>query len=330
MRAINQLEGDSTDCAYQVYQDRFLHYLRTERDASPNTICGYARDINQYKEVILGLAHVVDGLSTHFNLQNARKFLVELNELQLERSSVSRKISSLRSFCRFLVREGVLTNNPFSGLGSPRKIRKLPNIFSVDEVDKLLNATGSYWRTAAQSPYPPIGSPDFAAKRDNAILEVIYSAGLRISEVVGLKYEDIDFYSSSFTVRGKGKKERICILGGPAKKALKIYLTERRNMGFGDRQREGYVFLNQRGTPLSARSIQRNFKLYLSEANLSHDLTPHVLRHSFATHLLDAGADLRSVQEMLGHASLSTTQIYTHISSQRLISAYKKAHPRAH
>lgn len=315
---------------YQACLKRFLHYLKTERDASHHTVTCYEHDINQYKEVTSTATHKSEDFSTCFTLQWARKYLVGLNEMELERTSICRKISSLRSFCRFLVRENLMTNNPFSGLILRGKVRKLPNIFSVDEVEMLLNAPITYWRKVAQSLAPRIGSPDFAAKRDQAILEVIYSAGLRISEVVGLTYEDIDFYSNSFRVRGKGKKERICILGKPAVKALKDYIKERQILGLADKHAHGHLFLNQRGTPITARSVQRYFKVYLNEVRLPYDLTPHALRHSFATHLLDAGADLRSVQEMLGHASLSTTQIYTHISSTRLISAYKKAHPRAH
>ena len=320
---------DSNSYNHEVYLKGFLHYLRTEKDASPHTIDGYKRDINQYKDLVWSPTETSGISLEHFDLRSARKFLVELNEMQLERTSISRKISSLRSFCRYLIREDVLAHNPFAGLSPQRRARKLPHVFSVIEIDKLLSAPGVYWHRLSQSPRPPNGSPEFAAKRDQAILEVIYSAGLRISEVVGLRYEDIDFYSSNFVVRGKGKKERICILGRPAIKALKEYLSERQKLGLGDKHERGFLFVNQRGSPITARSVQRYFKVYLTEVGLLPELTPHVLRHSFATHLLDAGADLRSVQEMLGHASLSTTQIYTHISSERLIAAYKKAHPRA-
>ena len=326
--SVNKMSLNPTP--YQKYIDRFMHYLRTERDASTHTVNNYKRDIVQYVNLTVGRQDGSGEVQTYFDLLSARKFVVELHALELERTSISRKISSLRSFCRFLIREGTLTNNPFAGLSPQRKARKLPHVFSVDEVGRLLCAPATYWRRIAQNPRPLLGSPEFAAKRDQAILEVIYSAGLRISEVIGLRYEDINFYSNSFTVRGKGKKERICILGRPAIKAIKAYLKEREIVGLGHKYAQGQLFKNQRGTALTARSVQRSFKIYLKEAGLPFDLTPHALRHSFATHLLDAGADLRSVQEMLGHASLSTTQIYTHISSERLISAYNKAHPRAY
>jgi integrase/recombinase XerC len=235
----------------------------------------------------------------------------------------------MRSFCRFLVREEILTDNPFKGLNTPKRSRPLPHVFTVSEVDRLLQAPISYWRKASIIAGKTKGDPDFAAKRDKAILEMIYSGGLRINEVLKIKYEDVDFYAHSLRVRGKGKKERIGILGGPATQALKEYLEEREKAGLGNKRAKGILFLGQRGSALTPRSVQRHFKFYLSEAGLSSELSPHALRHSFATHLLDAGADLRSVQELLGHASLSTTQIYTHISTERLLALYQKAHPRA-
>ncbi len=308
--------------------DRFLRYLKTERDASPNTIDNYRRDIFQFKEYVIPESCSFISDST-FTIHTARKFMMELTKKELARNSILRKISSLRSFCRFLIREDVLANNPFSGLNTPRKPRSLPHVFSTQEIDKLLSAPEGYWNRAENSKSDNTNYNQFAIARDKALLEVIYSAGLRISEAVGLRKDDIDFYSRSFVVRGKGKKERFCMLGRPAITSLKAYLTERQNMNLGRKQDTGPLFVNKFGNQITSRSVQRFFKLYLREAGLAFDLSPHALRHSFATHLLDAGADLRSVQEMLGHANLSTTQIYTHISPERLLSAYKKAHPRA-
>ena len=309
---------------------RFLDYLRIERDASKHTLENYRRDILQYFDLIKDLPDKSENLEIYFSLGQARQFITCLHERKLERNSILRKISCLRSFCRYLNREGTLEHNPFSGLSTPKRLQKLPEIFSVNEVEKLLGSPLSYWRKNSLISGKNLGLTEFAATRDQAILEVIYSAGLRISEVVQLKVENLDYYSKCFLVRGKGKKERICILGMPAIKAIKKYLAEREKIGLGSIHGKGPLFLNQRGTTLTPRSVQRNFKLYLREAGLSPDLTPHALRHSFATHLLDAGADLRSVQEMLGHSSLSSTQIYTHVSSERLISAYNDSHPRAH
>ena len=196
-------------------------------------------------------------------------------------------------------------------------------------MNKVLNAPSGYFQKVKNIKGSNSAFAAFAAKRDQAILEILYSAGLRISEVIDLHYEDIDFYSRSFKIRGKGKKERYGILGAPAVAAVRDYLSSRDSLGLGKKHAKGPLFVNKLGTPISARSVQRSFKRYLGEAGLPFDLTPHALRHSFATHLLNAGADLRSVQEMLGHSSLSTTQIYTHVSPERLISVYAKTHPRA-
>lgn len=306
----------------------FQRYLQVERDASHHTLDSYRRDICQFCQVVVGKDGVVLSRDT-VTLPAAREYLMHLHEDGLARNSILRKISSLRTFCRYLLREGVLTDNPFQSLNAPRKERSLPNVFSRDQVQRLLAAPRDYWRKAALTDGVVRGDPDYAARRDAAILEILYSGGLRISEAMGLNFEDLDFYSGSFRVRGKGGKERLCMLGQPATNAIKEYLKERQRLGLAGRRDKGPLFLNQNGKPLSARSVQRSFKNFLREAGLPNDLTPHALRHSFATHLLDAGADLRSVQEMLGHANLSTTQIYTHISIERLLKVYDEAHPRA-
>lgn len=317
------MTGTFIDCL-----ERYLRYLRSERDVSRHTLDAYRRDLLQFIDIVFDSNTATLVNERNFSVANARRYLMRLTTWELSRSTIMRKVSSLRGFCRFLVREEQLENNPFAGLRSPKRPRKLPHIFSLDEVRDLLAAPTTYWEKA-DAAGTCRGNPTFAAKRDTALLEIIYSGGLRISEAVGLEYADIDFYSDSMVIRGKGRKERVALLGKPALKSLTAYLREREVQGFGGRRAPGRLFLNQSGTPLSARSLQRHFKFYLREAGLPPERTPHGLRHSFASHLLDAGADLRSVQELLGHASLSTTQIYTHISPERLIRVYEAAHPRA-
>jgi integrase/recombinase XerC len=310
------------------YLENFLSYLRNERQASEHTINSYRIDIEQF--VHLGFECNVDNFDwSRADIYSARTYIVTLGEEKLARTSILRKISSLRSFYRFLVREGAVKNNPFVGITSPKKSKMLPKYMSVEEVSRLLDAPEIYWKEALSKGIAKNEeSASFAAARDSAVLEVIYSGGLRISEALGLNFEDIDLSSGIFKVRGKGKKERIEALGTPAVRALKKYYKLRalRSSVFHPRSP---VFINRFGNRLSSRSFQRLFKNYLITAELPHDMTPHKLRHSFATHLLDAGADLRSVQELLGHASLSTTQIYTHISTERMKQVYNAAHPKA-
>lgn len=334
----------------------FLEYLRNERQASAHTIANYRRDILQFIHLVFKKEEKKDPYSAiplsptsvsvtekktvtaensaelHWSeagIPHARLFMLELQKKNLTKSSIIRKISALRSFFRFLVREGIVPQNPFVGLTSPKKQKRLPQYMSTDEVNRLLNAPPTYWEEALkQGTAKDESSANFAKIRDTAILEIIYSGGLRISEALSLNLGDLNLLSDIIKIRGKGKKERIAALGGPAHKALKIYL-EIREIRNSSAKPASPLFVNKDGTRLSARSFQRFFKNYLSTAGLASDMTPHKLRHSFATHLLDAGADLRSVQELLGHANLSTTQIYTHISTKRLKDVYSKAHPRA-
>ena len=311
-----------------IHLEAFLSYLKNERQASKHTINNYSMDIEQF--VHLGFNTSVKNFDwSKIDVYKARTFVVTLSEEKLARTSILRKISSLRSFYRFLVREQIVEANPFIGINSPKNSKKLPKYMTVSEVGDLLDAPATYWKNALKKGLAKDDeSAIFAEARDTAILEVIYSGGLRISEVLGLNFEDIDLNNGIFKVKGKGKKERIAALGGPAINALKKYY-QRRKLRSSVFMPGSPIFINRFGTRLSARSFQRLFKNYLDTAYLPHDMTPHKLRHSFATHLLDAGADLRSVQELLGHASLSTTQIYTHISSERLKKVYKQAHPRA-
>lgn len=308
----------------------FVRYLRTERNASEHTTNSYRMDIEQFARLVLEKDPAQETVNWQdADIYMARMFVVKLQETEPARTTVMRKLSAMRSFFRYMVREGIREQNPFSGLTSPKKQKPLPLYMSVAEVEKLLDAPDTFWKKAENlETVRTVDGAEFSCARDKAILEVLYSGGLRISEALGLNMGDINIASQVMKVRGKGKKERLCALGNPAVRALRAYMALRRQRT-ADNKINAPVFLCQQGTRLTARSFQRYFKMYITEAGLSPDMTPHKLRHSFATHLLDAGADLRTVQELLGHENLSTTQIYTHISTERMKNIYKKAHPRA-
>ena len=291
--------------------DAFLEYLRTERNASPLTVRNYGADLGEFATWL----HEKTGKECDWKRLeplHARGYLVHLTERRLERTTIHLKMSALRSFYRWLVRMGHVKQNPVMGLSLPKLAKKLPKFLTVQQMETLLEA-----------PLKADGEP-VAKLRDKAMLEVIYSAGLRVHELVGLNDEDVDLLSEIVRVRGKGKKERLAAIGAPAVDALQKYLELR-----GSDSPRSPMFRNLQGDRLTARSVQRLLKKYLIATGLDPSLTPHKLRHSFATHMLDAGADLRSVQELLGHASLSTTQIYTHVTAERLKKVYDKAHPRA-
>ncbi len=307
--------------------DDFCRYLRAERQASDHTIAGYRRDIGQFAALVAGDPDFDNWAEV--DADQARTFLFELHQRGDSKSSMQRKLSALRSFFRYLQREERVGGNPFLRIAAPRRERRLPQILSVNAVDRLTRAVGEHWRAAAESGTAKSDeSAAFAAARDLAMVEVIYSAGLRVGEAVALNYGDVDLSGGVVRVTGKGRKERLGMLGGAAIRALRAYWPYRTAAG-GERTQDAPLFLNRFGERLTARSFQRNLKEYLLRAGLPPDLTPHKLRHSFATHLLDAGADLRSVQELLGHENLSTTQIYTHVSTARMKEVYAQAHPRA-
>jgi integrase/recombinase XerC len=307
----------------------FLNYLRAERDASALTIRNYSADIaafaawfeQKYKQKCDW---------PRVDLFHLRGYLVHLTERQFDRATIHLKMSALRSLFKWLVRTERVKQNPLVGLTLPKKPRKLPKFLTIQQVEALLEAPlhegGRASRRAEPAHTGSAGaspSHDFAVWRDKAILETLYSAGLRIHELMRLNDDDVDVLGEVVRVRGKGKKERLAALGGPAIETLQKYLELR------GRNARGPLFVNKFGDRLTARSVQRMLKKYLIAAGLDPSLTPHKLRHSFATHMLDGGADLRSVQELLGHANLSTTQIYTHITPERLKKVYEKAHPRA-
>ncbi len=311
----------------------FADYLRAERNASEHTIKNYLNDIGQLAAAIRGEKR---GTVTQWSAVDrfaARKFVVEFQRRELAPATVGRKISGLHSFFRFLLREGYISKNPFSGIRHPKKGQRLPRLLSVGEAERLIAQP----LLAADDEAGGIRDIrkrawlEYAALRDTAILEVLYSSGMRVSELAGMVETDVDFLSGVVKVRGKGKKERMCPLGAPASMALRSVMERGKTLpGFaGGRPAGSPVFRNCRGGSLSVRSVERMIKRYLARANLDARISPHALRHSFATHMLDAGADLRSVQELLGHSSLSTTQIYTHVSVERLKKVYDEAHPRS-
>ena len=239
-----------------------------------------------------------------------RSFLADQSTKGYTKRTIARRLSCLRSFFRFLCREGILTQNPAAVVPTPRQERRLPQFLDEAQVVRLLEA-------------PP--ADRWQGLRDRAILETLYSTGMRVSELVGLDGEDLEEISGTVIVRGKGKKERLCPIGNTALSAIRRYLARRPK-----KLRVPYaLFVSQKGTRLTARQVDRLIARYVTLARLPGSFSPHSLRHSFATHLLDRGADLRSVQELLGHASLSTTQIYTHVTAQRLKKVYDQAHPRA-
>ncbi|MCO5044173.1 MAG: tyrosine recombinase XerC [Kiritimatiellae bacterium] len=318
---------NQADPANDPALEQFLRYLEAEKSASDHTIANYLMDIRQFILQQWGEAARPPFEWAAVDRFAGRRFLASFQKAGCAPATARRKLSSMRSFFRFLLREEWVKSNPFTGLALPRRVRKLPTVLSVHEVGRLLVAPLS----EAPDEKDRTGFSACARLRDAAILELIYSTGMRLSEVAYLKEEQIDLLSGLIRVRGKGKKERLCPLGNPALKALRAYLDARELFLAmrGKRVRGSALFLNKIAGPLTPRSIERMMKKHLLAAGLNTARSPHALRHSFATHLLDAGADLRSVQELLGHASLSTTQIYTHVSIERLKDVYEKAHPRA-
>lgn len=310
---------------------RFRRYLEVEKQASPLTVRNYWVDLSQFIERTWGTSAVPPYAWTSAGRLEARGFLVGFQKAGAAPATTRRKAASLRTFYTFLQREGEVAENPFVGVRLPKQKRSLPSVLSKEEVLRLLDAPlrvldAHPGGLAATKPWPA-----YAAARDAAILEVLYSTGMRVSELATLPMAAIDTRNGVARVVGKGRKERLCLLGGPALQALKDSWTARTDwsVGGGIQVDADVVFANRSGGRFSARSVERMLKKHLVTANLDANVTPHTLRHSFATHLLDAGADLRGVQELLGHASLSTTQIYTHVSIERLKEAYDAAHPRA-
>ena len=284
--------------------EKFLIYLKAEKNYSPHTLTSYANDLRAF------YAFAAPAPIEETDKMRLRAFLAESSEKGLSKRTLSRRMAALRTFFRFLVREGHLTKSPMTTMKNPKQDKRLPMVLEENEVTRLLEAP----------------EDDLAGRRDRAILETLYSAGLRVSELVQLDLEKVDFIGGVCRVMGKGGKERICPVGDRALRSIRQYLELRGAKGKA-------LFLNhsrnQNSSRLTEQSVYRTVRKYIDLTCRREKISPHTLRHSFATHLLDRGADLKSVQELLGHENLSTTQIYTHVSTQRLKEAYSKAHPRA-
>ncbi len=300
---------------------QFLEHLRYERNVSEHTLRNYAIDLGQFLDY-LAPADAETGERRAPDVRDIdhitiREWLSALHAAQKKKSSVARKLAALRTFFQFLIREGVVEVNPAKLVSTPRLEKKLPNHLSVEDAVRFIET--------------PDTTTDLG-KRDRAILEMLYGTGVRVSELVKLGLRDVDFKNRTVRVKGKRRKERIVPFGEPALQALMNWLTVRgaflQNAPPEERDNDA-VFLNYQGTRITTRSVGRMVDKYIKICAGIHDISPHSLRHSFATHLLDSGADLRDIQELLGHARLSTTQIYTHVSMEKLIEVYDKAHPKA-
>ncbi len=290
--------------------DQFLSYLKFERQYAELTIIDYASDLKQFSLFLTGTIFVNEQITIEkIEIIHIKRFMAYLVEINNKKASIARKVACLKSFYKYLVRENILENNPMLFIQAPKREKKLPNFLYEKQIATLLSL-------------PDISTS--LGKRNLAIIEVLYSTGIRVSELVGLKLTVIDFKHRFILVQGKGSKERLVPLGNPAAIALQNYIEEGRNKTL-----ETAIFLNKNGKPLSARGVRLMLDKYInSTAEITH-ISPHTLRHSFATHMLDHDADLRVVQEFLGHSNLSTTQIYTHITSKRLKEVYNNTHPRA-
>ena len=304
----------------QQLVEQFLEHLRYERNVSVHTLRNYRIDLEQF------LAHLAGPESNkkratpsveEIDHLTIREWLASLHSAQKSKSSIARKLAALRTFFQFLVREGLLELNPAKLVSTPRQEKKLPNHLSVEEAVRFIES--------------PDTQTDLG-KRDRAMLELMYATGVRVAELTTMNLGDIDFRSQLIRVTGKRRKQRVVPFGDPAGDALRSYLKIREKFLFNapvSTRDEEALFLNYQGTRITTRSVGRMVDKYIRLCAGMHNISPHALRHSFATHLLDSGADLRDIQELLGHARLSTTQVYTHVSMEKLIEVYDKAHPKA-
>jgi integrase/recombinase XerC len=285
----------------------FLNYLRNERNVSPHTLRGYLSDLEQLSS-FLG-----DKELSAVDHQTLRRFIAHLMQGEVKKSSIARKLSAIRSFFRYLNRDGTLTSNPARLVATPRREKRLPAVLTADDALRLM-----------ESPNAKRPEDHALMLRDRAVLETLYSTGIRASELIGMNREDIDQHGSLIRIRGKGRKERIVPIGTKAQDAIDAYLTN------PSRSAEtAAIFIGPSGKRLTARTVQRILENHRKQLGLQQKASPHTLRHSYATHMLESGADLRAIQELLGHASLSTTQRYTHVNLDSLMEVYDKAHPKA-
>ncbi len=320
----------------------FLSYLEFEKRFSEHTAKCYGADLSQFGEFLIGRSEGtattgevipsaqqeagpatavvtqpktgLDQLLLSVEVNTVRAYLAFLNEKQYSKATIARKLATLRSFYKFLVKRDRLSSNPVISVRTPKQEKKLPRFLEYEEVKRLLET-------------PPMDT--WLGARDRAILETLYSTGIRVSELVALNMEDVDFLGEVVRIRGKGKKERISPIGSSALQVIQHYMEFRDKRAQSNANFDSKVlFVNKHGRRLSTRSVRRKMDKYLKMAGLDPAISPHTLRHSFATHMLNNGADLRSVQELLGHQSLSTTQIYTHLTTSRIKEVYQNAHPR--
>lgn len=294
--------------ALDAHRDAFLMHLEVERNLSSHSLKAYRQDLDQFRRFVgeTPLASI--------DYLTLRRYLGELSQSGYQRATIARKLAALRTFFRYLARERVVSANPVASVASPKAPRRLPKFLDREELEALFSAP---------DPESALGM------RDRAILELLYATGMRVGEIVSLRTDQIDWDEREIVVFGKGSKERLVLLDVHAAGLVASYLREARPLLVGSRGEGGILFVNRQGMPLNQRSVQRMLQKYVRAAGIQKAVSPHTLRHTFATHLLEGGADLRVVQELLGHASLSTTQIYTHVSQERLREVYRHAHPRA-
>lgn len=294
----------------------FLSYLRVEKTASPLTIISYQTDLDQYLDFMAGFNHIDRDLLPIASINNlsTRQYVAEMYQRELSRATIARKMAALRSFVKYLCRENLLDGNPIVNVSTPRQEKKLPRFLYPMEIRILIEA-------------PDTSTP--SGLRDKAILETLYAAGVRVSELVGINLDDLDLKDGWILILGKGRKQRLAPLGAKSKRAILNYLDRGRPVLLAkNSQTNPALFLNRSGSRLTTRSIRNIINKYVKRLALNQKVSPHTLRHSFATHLLNNGADLRSVQELLGHVKLSTTQIYTHLTKDRIKTIHEENHPR--
>jgi len=314
--------------------DKFIDYLRYERNASPNTIREYRRDVTQFMQFLTPPGEKTMPLA-QVDHRVIREFVGWSYDQKLEKSSVARKLAALRTFFKYCVREGVVKQNPARLVSTPKLPKRVPRVITAEEMngflDNILGGSASAKRERPAKPRKKQDDAKIMLKRDRAILELLYASGLRVSELVGLNLGDIDRAGQMLRVLGKGRKERVVPFGSSAQAALEAYWPVRDEIlnRPGAASELQAVFLNHYADRLGTRSVRAIVKKYSRLADVNWDLHPHSLRHAFATHLLADGADLRAIQELLGHVSLSTTQRYTQASIQQLMNVYDKAHPHA-
>jgi integrase/recombinase XerC len=300
------------------YFQQFFEHLRYERNVSQHTLRNYSSDLGQFREFLFSIDKREQFPAAEIDHLTIREWMASLHELNKKKTSIARKLASLRTFFQFLVRESHLEINPAKLVATPKIERKLPNHLSMEDAVRFIET-------------PDLNTE--LGKRDRAILEFLYATGVRVGELVNLNLKDIDFREKLVRVTGKRKKQRILPFGEPALQSLMFYLNETRPIFLNNcppsTRDNKVVFLNYQGTRITTRSVGRMIDKYIKICADVHSISPHSLRHSFATHLLDSGADLRDIQELLGHARLSTTQIYTHVSMEKLIEVYDKSHPNA-